>query len=85
MTLPFSNKLDQMLEQAGGQFYLANLDRPGLERFVQFILEDIEKDLIEWRDAKDETMLNDKFWDGYEQGMVDAIIAVRTWGQIIDR
>jgi len=80
----FDGKIDEMLEHAGGRLYLANLDRPALERFVKAILADIEQDLKEWRDAKDEHIMNDKFWDGYEQGMVDAIVAVRTWGQIVD-
>lgn len=80
----YDKKIDRMLDLAGGRLYLATLDRPALERFVKIILEDIEKDLIEWRDAKDEHTTNDKFWDGYEQGMVDAIVAVRTWGQIYD-
>jgi hypothetical protein len=82
--LSFNKKIDEMLERAGGRLYLANLDRPALERFVRAILTDIERDLVEWRDAKDESMMNDKFWDGYEQGMVDAIVAVRIWGQDID-
>jgi hypothetical protein len=82
--IPFNHKIDEMLEKAGGKLYLATLDRPALERFVRAILSDIEGDLIEWRDAKDETMSNDKYWDGYEQGMVDAIVAVKTWGQIVD-
>lgn len=80
----FDKKIDRMLDLAGGRLYLATLDRPALERFVKIVLEDIERDLIVWRDAKDENMTNDKFWDGYEQGMVDAIVAVRTWGQIND-
>jgi uncharacterized NAD(P)/FAD-binding protein YdhS len=82
--LPFNEKIDKMLERAGGRLYLANLDRPALERFVREILQDIEKELIEWRDAKDEQMKYDKFWDGYEQGMIDAIVAVRIWGQDVD-
>jgi len=85
MTISFNHKIDEMLEKAGGKLYLATLDRPALERFVRAILVDIEIDLREWRDAKDEQMKNDKYWDGYEQGMVDAIVAVRTWGQIDDQ
>lgn len=84
MSTPFNHKIDEMLEKAGGKLYLATLDRPALERFVHAILEDLEKELKEWCDAKDEAMMNDKYWSGYDQGMVDAIIAVRTWGQTFD-
>lgn len=79
----FNEKLNQALERAGGKLYLANLDRPALERFVREILQDIEKDLAGWRDAKDEQMMG-PYWDGYEQGMVDAIVAVRLWAQDVE-
>jgi hypothetical protein len=82
--MKFNKKIDQLLLQAGGKLYLANLDRPALENFIRIVLEDIEAELITWRDAKDEHMMNDKFWDGYVHGMVDAIVAVRTWGQDIE-
>ena len=79
----FNEKLDDALKKAGGTLYLASLDRPALERFVRIMLQDIEKDLQEWRNAKDEEM-SGPYWDGYEQGMVDAIVAVRLWAQNVD-
>ena len=78
----FTDKLDEIISKAGGRLYLAHLDRPALERFVRLMLEDIEQDLKSWRDAKDETMYG-PYWEGYEQGMVDATVAVRLWAQSI--
>lgn len=79
----FNQKIDQALERAGGRLFLANLDRPALEQFVREILLDVTEEIIDWKNAKDESM-NDLYWDGYEQGMVDAIVAVRLWGQDVD-
>ena len=82
--IKFNNKLDEIIERAGGRLYLAHLDKPALERFVKLMLEDIESDIKEWRDAKDVQMIG-PYWDGYEQGCLDAIVAVRLWAQdIID-
>jgi hypothetical protein len=79
----FNQKIDQALERAGGRLFLANLDRPALEQFVREILLDVTEEIIDWKNAKDESM-NDLYWDGYEQGMVDALVAVRLWGQDVD-
>jgi hypothetical protein len=77
----FNEKIDQAIARAGGRLFLATLDRPALERFVREMLMDIERDLIEWRDARDHTLDDKEWWDGYEQGMCDAIVAVRLWAQ----
>ena len=82
--LKFNETIDLMLAKAGGKLYLATLDRAALEQFVRIILADIERDLQEWYDADDPNMKDDPFWDGYKQGMADAIIAIRTWGQDIE-
>jgi hypothetical protein len=79
----FDEKIDAALQRAGGRLFLANLDRPALEQFVREILLDVAKEITDWKNAKDETM-NDEYWDGYEQGMVDALVAVRLWGQNVD-
>lgn len=79
--LKFNDTIDRMLAKAGGKLYLATLDREALERFVRVILEDIERDLQEWYEAEDPSMKDEPFWDGYKQGMADAIVAVRIWGQ----
>ena len=79
----FNKKIDEALERAGGRLFLANLDRPALEQFVREILLDVTEEIIDWKNAKDESM-NDLYWDGYEQGMVDALVAVRLWGQDVD-
>lgn len=81
--LKFNNKLDEMIERAGGRLYLAHLDRPALERFVRLMLEDIENDIKSWRDSKEESMYG-PYWDGYEQGCVDSIVAVKLWAQDIN-
>ena len=80
----FNDKLDEIISRAGGRLYLAHLDRPALERFIRLMLEDIEKELRGWRDAKDEAMYG-PYWEGYEQGMVDAIVAVRLWAQDVEQ
>ena len=82
--LKFNETLDRILVEAGGKLYLATLDREALERFVRAMLADIERELKEWHDAEDESMKDDPFWDGYKQGMVDAIVAVRLWAQDIE-
>lgn len=79
----FNQKIDEALERAGGRLFLANLDRPALEQFVREILLDVTEEITDWKNAKDESM-NDLYWDGYEQGMVDALVAVRLWGQDVD-
>ena len=79
----FNKKIDEALERAGGRLFLANLDRPALEQFVREILLDVTEEIIDWKNAKEESM-NDLYWDGYEQGMVDALVAVRLWGQDVD-
>ncbi|NDC04401.1 MAG: hypothetical protein EBZ81_15935 [Betaproteobacteria bacterium] len=78
--IKFNNKLDEIIERAGGRLYLAHLDRPALERFVKLMLEDIESDIKEWRDSKDVQMIG-PYWDGYEQGCLDSIVAVKLWAQ----
>jgi len=47
------------------------------------MLEDIEKDIKSWRDSKDQDMYG-PYWDGYEQGCVDSIVAVKLWAQDIN-
>ena len=79
--LKFNETVDRMLAKAGGKLYLATLDRAALEQFVRAILADIERDLQEWQLAEEANMKDEPFWDGYKQGMADAIIAVRIWGQ----
>jgi len=79
----FNNKLDEMIERAGGRLYLAHLDRPALERFVRIMLEDIEEDIKGWRDCKDDSVYGD-YWEGYAQGCADSIVAVRLWAQDIN-
>jgi hypothetical protein len=84
----FNNKLDEMIERAGGRLYLAHLDRPALERFVRIMLEDIEEDIKGWRDSKDDSIYDDHcqyddYWEGYAQGCADSIVAVRLWAQEI--
>lgn len=81
--IKFNNKLDEMIERAGGRLYLAHLDRPALERFVRIMLEDIEADIKSWRDSKDDSMYDD-YWEGYAQGCADSIVAVRLWAQDIN-
>ena len=80
----FNERLDAAINRAGGRLYLANLDRPALERFVREMLKDIEEDLASWRDARDDKM-DDEYWHGYEQAMCDAIVAVRLWAQDVPR
>ena len=75
--LKFNETLDRMLVEAGGKLYLATLDREALERFVRAMLAD-------WHDAEDEDMKKEPFWDGYKQGIVDAIVTVRLWAQDIE-
>jgi hypothetical protein len=79
----FNNKLDEIINLAGGRLYLAHLDRPALERFVRLMLADIEKDINSWRYSKDGSRY-EPYWDGYEQGCSDSILAVRLWGQDIN-
>lgn len=82
--LKFNETLDRMLAEAGGKLYLATLDREALERFVRAMLADIERELQDWHDAEDEDMKKEPFWDGYKQGIVDAIVTVRLWAQDIE-
>lgn len=79
----FNEKIDQALARAGGRLFLANLDRPALEQFVREILLDVTEEITDWKNARDENM-NGEYWNGYEQGMVDALVAVRLWGQDVD-
>jgi hypothetical protein len=80
--LTWNERIDQALIRAGGKLYLAQLDRPALERFVREILREIEEDIKSWRDSKDESM-SGAYWEGYEQGCTDSIVAVRLWSQDI--
>lgn len=78
----FNEKLDAAINRAGGRLYLANLDRPALERFVREILKDIEEDLAAWhRHRLDDKVEESQYWNGYDQGMCDAVVAVRLWAQ----
>lgn len=90
-----NNEVKELVQQvldkhfAGTPFQTwTGLQREELLRFSEELTELVKAKLHagckEWLDANDEKMQQDRYWQGYDQGMIDAMCEIKTFGIDVD-
>ena len=79
--------MQQVLDQhfAGTAFQIwTGLQREDLLKFSEELTELVKAQLHsnckDWLDANEEKMQQDRYWQGYDQGMIDAMCEIKIFG-----
>ena len=72
-----NNRIKHFVAQAGTDVSGKWMSIDNAQMFAKLIVAECVKDIESWRDATDEHMYADPYWQGYRHGCNDSIVEIQ--------